>query len=165
MKNSFLKICVLFLFSLNSLIVFSQNTLHYNDEKGSPEAGFEAVSWLTGNWKGASDFGKFEENWSVANGNSMLFSFKMWNDKEVIFYEIGHIIVKDKSLMMQIKHFDKDLKGWEKQEETEDFRLVKIEKNKVYFDNITYEKISDTEMNVYVLMEESGEELKFNFKK
>ncbi len=165
MKNSFLKIGVILLFFLHFSNGFGQNTLHYNDEKGSPEASFEAISWLTGNWKGASDFGKFEENWSVPNGNSMLFSFKMWNESEVIFYEIGHIIMKDKSLMMQIKHFDKDLKGWEKQEETEDFRLVKIEKNRVYFDNITYEKVSDNEMNVYVLMEESGEELKFNFKK
>ncbi len=30
---------------------------------------------------------------------------------------------------------------------------------------IHYEKVSESEMNVYVFMEESGEELKFNFKK
>lgn len=165
MKNTFLKTIVLFLLFFGLTKGLSQNTLHYNDEKGSPEATFEAVKWLIGNWKGEADFGKFEENWSEPNGNSMMFSFKMWNEKEVIFYELGHIILKDKSLVLQLKHFDKDLNGWEKQDEKEDFRLVKIEKNRVYFDKITYEKVSDNEMNVYVLMEENGEELKFNFKK
>lgn len=52
-----------------------------------------------------------------------------------------------------------------KQDEKESFRLVKIDGNKFYFDKITYEKINDNEMRVYVLMEETGEELIFNFKK
>jgi len=89
----------------------------------------------------------------------------MWNENEVIFYEIGHVVEKDKSLELQIKHFDKDLKGWEKQEESENFKLVKIDKNRIYFDKITYEKISDKEMNVYVYDEESKRELQFNLKK
>ena len=40
-----------------------------------------------------------------------------------------------------------------------------MENNRIYFDKITYEKISENEMNVYVFMEESGNELKFNFRK
>ncbi len=154
-----------FLLFICSLTTFGQNTLNYNDEKGSPKATLQDVNWLIGNWKGESDFGKFEENWSPSSGKSMLFSFKMWNDDAVIFYEMGHIIEKENTILLQIKHFDKDLKGWEKQDETEDFRFIKIENNRVYFDKITYEKISENEMNVYVFMEENGNELKFNFRK
>lgn len=146
-------------------LTFSQNTLHYNDEKGSPKATLEDIKWLSGNWKGTSEMGSFEENWSKASAKSMLFSFKMWNENEVFFYEIGHIIEKDKSLVLELKHFDKDLKGWEKQDEKESFSLVKIEENRFYFDKITYEKINENQMRVYVLMEETGEELIFNFKK
>jgi hypothetical protein len=165
MKKSLYKKSMFFLLFICSLTTFGQNTLNYNDEKGSPKATLQDVNWLIGNWKGESDFGKFEENWSPSSGKSMLFSFKMWNDDAVIFYEMGHIIEKENTILLQIKHFDKDLKGWEKQDETEDFRFIKIENNRVYFDKITYEKISENEMNVYVFMEENGNELKFNFRK
>lgn len=161
MKKLFFIIAI----SLFTLSCKAQNTLHYNDEKGSPKATLNDLKWLSGNWKGASEMGNFEENWSEASAKSMLFSFKMWNDKEVFFYEIGHIVEKDKSLVLELKHFDKELKGWEKQDEKESFRLVKIDGTKFYFDKITYEKIDDHHMIVYVLMEENGEELIFNFKK
>ena len=145
--------------------LFCQNTLHYNDEKGSPKATLEDVKWLQGIWKGQDEATFSEENWSSAGGNTMHFSFKMWNETKVIFYEIGHIVQKDHSLLLQIKHFDKDLKGWEKQVEAQDFKLIKIDKNRIYFDSITYEKISNTEINVYVYDEENKKELKFNLKK
>lgn len=144
---------------------FSQNTLHYNDEKGSPKATLEDVKWFQGVWKGQDGDTYSEENWSAPGGKTMHFSFKMWNDKGVVFYEIGHVVEKDKSLVLQIKHFDKDLKGWEKQEESENFRLVKIDKNRIYFDKITYENISENEITIYVYDEESKRELKFNLKK
>ncbi|BCY27937.1 DUF6265 family protein [Flavobacterium okayamense] len=159
------KLLFLIAISIITLSCKAQNTLHYNDEKGSPKANLNDIKWLSGNWKGASEMGNFEENWSLASAKSMLFSFKMWNDNEVFFYEVGHIIEKDKSLVLELKHFDKELKGWEKQDEKESFRLVKIDGNKFYFDKITYEKIDDNHMIVYVLMEETNEELIFNFKK
>ncbi len=159
------KLLLLIAFTIFTLSCKAQNTLHYNDEKGSPKATLNDIAWLSGNWKGASEMGNFEENWSEASAKSMLFSFKMWNDNEVFFYEIGHIVEKDKSLVLELKHFDKELKGWEKQDEKESFRLVKIDGTKFYFDKITYEKIDDHHMIVYVLMEETGEELIFNFKK
>ena len=35
----------------------------------------------------------------------------------------------------------------------------------MYFDNFTFEKVSDNEVNVYAYFEESKEEVVFNFKK
>ncbi len=160
MKKTLLIIAILITF-----LIQAQNTLHYNDEKGSPKATLEDVKWLSGNWKGSYEMGNFEENWSNPSAKSMLFSFKMWKGNEVLFYEIGQIVEKDKSLVLELKHFDKALKGWEKQDEKESFRLVKIDGNKFYFDKITYEKIDENHMIVYVWMEENNEELIFNFKK
>jgi len=159
------QIILIFAISIFTLSCKAQNTLHYNDEKGSPKATLNDIKWLSGNWKGTSEMGNFEENWSDASAKSILFSFKMWNDNEISFYEIGHIVEKDKSLVLELKHFDKELKGWEKQDGKESFRLVKIDENKFYFDKITYEKIDDNHMIVYVWMEENNEELIFNFKK
>jgi len=49
-------------------------------------------------------------------------------DGKVDFYEIGPIIEKDNSLLLQLKHFGADLKSWEKKDETQDFELVKKKK-------------------------------------
>jgi hypothetical protein len=153
---------VAFLFFTN--IIIAQNTLQYNDEKGSPDATLKEMSWLTGNWKGTSPFGNCEEIWSEASAGTMPFSFKLQNENKVVFYEFGHIIQKDKSLQMQIRHFDANLKPWEA-DTPEIFNLVKIENNRYYFDGITYEKINDNLMYVYVFLEDSKEEIKFSFTK
>ncbi len=45
-------------------------------------------------------------------------------------------------------------------------QLVKIENNKAYFHKFTFERISKTELNIYVLFEETPEkemELKFSY--
>lgn len=152
-------------FVLTSSLCFAQNTLHYNDEKGSEKATLNDISWLVGNWKGDAFGGTFQENWSNPLGNSMMFDFKLVVDGKVVFYEIGHIIEKDKTLLYQIKHFDANLKGWEEKDQSEDFRFIKKENNRMYFDNFTFEKISDNEVNLYAYFEDSKEEVVFNFKK
>lgn len=144
---------------------FAQNTLTYNDEKGSPKATLADVIWIAGNWEGEALGGICQETWSKPIGNSMMFNFKLVKDNKVVFYELGHIVETDKTLLLQIKHFSAQLHGWESVNKSEDFRLIKIEENRVYFDQFTFEQVSDNEMNIYVVFEESGEEVKFNFKK
>ena len=98
----------------------------------------------------------------------MLFTFRLVIDGKVNFYEIGHIIEDGDSLLLQLKHFGGDLKGWEEKEETEDFKLVKKEANKIYFDGLTYQKVNENELNAYVLVKNKDgtqEEMKFNFKR
>ena len=62
----------------------------------------------------------------------------------------------DESLILQLKHFDGNMRGWEEKNETIDFKLVKLEPNKVYFEGLTMEKISDDQMNIWVLIEDEG---------
>jgi hypothetical protein len=59
------------------------------------------------------------------------------------------------------------LRGWEEKDETVDFRLVKIERNKVYFEGFTIEKVSENQMNIWVLIEskDSAEEVLFGYKR
>ena len=156
---------LLLLLVLATSFSFAQNTLHYNDEKGSEKATLEDISWLAGTWKGEAFGGEFEENWSKPTGGSMMFNFKLVAEGKVVFYELGHIIEKDNSLLYQIKHFDQNLKGWEEKDKSEDFRFIKKEKNRMYFDNFTFEKVSDNEVNVYAYFEKSKKEVVFNFKK
>ena len=159
------KLLLLLLLILGNTFSSAQNTLNYNDEKGSPKATLQDVKWIVGNWTGEALGGICQETWSEPIGNSMMFSFKLVVDGKVAFYELGHIIEKDKTLLYQIKHFDPNLKGWEEKDQSEDFRFIKKEGNRMYFDNFTFEYVSENEVNLYAYFEDSKEEVVFNFKK
>lgn len=126
------------------------------------------IEWISGNWKGEAFGGETEENWSKPSGGSMMAAFKLIKDGEVVFYEIEIIKEVENSLILQLKHFNNDLKGWETKDETVDFPLKEITSDKVVFEGMTFEKINEKEMNVYVDMHKkdgSVETLKFNYTK
>lgn len=128
----------------------------------------ENITWISGNWKGEAFGGITEENWSEPLGDSMMATFKLVNDNKVVFYEIEIIRQVKNTLVLQLKHFDNDLKGWETKDETIDFPLKEITRNKVVFEGMTFEKVSENEMNVYVdITQKDGsiETAKFNYKK
>lgn len=126
------------------------------------------ISWIAGNWKGEALGGIAEENWSEPSGGSMMAAFKLTKDNKVLFYEIEIIREVENTLILQLKHFNNDLKGWETKDETVDFPLKEITANKVVFEGMTFEKVNKNEMNIYVDMrqkDDSIEVLKFNYKK
>ena len=132
------------------------------------EPKLENISWISGNWKGEAFGGLTEENWSKPSGGSMMATFKLIDNGQVAFYELEIIREVENTLILQLKHFGNDLKGWETKEETVDFPLIKITPNKAIFEGMTFESINDNEMNVYVdIKQEDGniETVKFNYKK
>lgn len=146
----------------------SENTLKFLANAVSPNATLQQVAWIQGHWHGEAFGGLTEEIWSPPNGDSMMFVFRLLVDNKVQFYEIGGIRQIGETLLLQLKHFNGDFTGWEEKDETVDFKLVKIDSTKVYFDQFTFEKISDQEMNVYVVISEKEgleKEVKFNYKK
>lgn len=164
------KTAALCFFILFGYLSFSQskNTVKYSDSIPPVKASLHDVAWIEGHWRGEAFGGITEEIWSPPFGDSMMFSFKLINDNKVTFYELGVIREIQESLILQLKHFHGDLKGWEEKDETIDFKLVKIEKNKIFFDELTFEKISTDKINVYVVIDHkdgTSEEMKFNYKR
>ena len=158
----------LLLLLLFYLPTFGQNTIPYQDDNPSPKASLSDISWIAGHWKGEAFGGTTEEIWSPPLGDSMMFVFKLVVEGKVAFYEIGHIRQEGETLILRLKHFNDNLTGWEEKDETVDFRLVKLEGNRVYFDDFTFERINDSEINLYVVIEQengSKEEVRFNYKK
>lgn len=148
---------LLFLLLMGTGIVSAQKTMQLSEGQESPTASLKEVAWIEGSWSGEAFGGTAEEIWSAPLGDSMMFVFRLVNDNKVSFYEVGHIQQVENSLILQLKHFDGNLKGWEDKIETVDFKLVKLEKNKVYFEGLTMELVDKNHMNVYVLIEENGE--------
>lgn len=164
------KTCIYLLFLLICSSVYAQDakkTMSLADGDSSPEASIESYAWIAGHWKGEAFGGITEEVWTAPLGGSMMGSFKLVADGTVQFYEILIITQVEKTLMMRLKHFHGDLKGWEEKDETVDFPLVKASKGFLYFDGLTFERVGENEMNVYVVVEDGTEqsEVKFNYKK
>jgi len=156
---------IVFLISIASQ---AQNTLSFSDGEASPKADLAEIAWMQGHWTGEAFGGIVEEIWSPPLGGSMMFSFKLVNDGEVSFYELGHIRQIDTTLVFELKHFHGDLKGWEEKDEVKRFKLVKVEGNRFYFDGFTFENVGADEVNIYARIghdDGSEEEVKFNYKK
>lgn len=169
MKAKSIKITVLIM--LIAFTVFGQkneNTLIFNEEKNSPRATLSDIDWIQGHWQGVAFGGITEEIWTPPLGNSMMCAFKLVVDNQIQFYEITTITEDNGTLMLRLKHFHKDLKGWEERDVTKDFRLVKITQKRVYFEGFTFERISNNEINMYVMINNQDSkpvETKFNYKR
>lgn len=170
MKYSILLIALFFtvLFEVSAQKQVSEHILELDSLSVSPKAKINDVAWISGTWKGEAFGGITEEIWSEPMGDSMMAAFKLVSDGKVQFYEIEIIRELKESLILQLKHFNGDLKGWETKDETVDFPLVKITDESIYFDGMTFEKVNEKEMNVYVLMHEKDgttNEIQFNYKR
>lgn len=159
-------ICIFLLIPMT--LVQGQNTLQLKEGEDSPNANLEIISFVEGHWKGQAFGGDTEEIWSPPSGNSMMFVFRHLVDGEVTFYEIGHIRAIENTLIFELRHFDTDLHAWEEKNEVQQFKFIKAEDNRVYFNGFTFEKVSTDEINIYGLIgneDGSSSEVVFNYKR
>ncbi|MBC6997288.1 DUF6265 family protein [Cytophaga sp. FL35] len=151
-----------------TLQVFSQNTISHPISSTPPKVTIEAVSFMQGHWRGEAFGGITEEIWAPPLGGSMMFCFKLVVNGNVSFYELGHIRELDGSLIYELKHFNADMTAWEEKEEVQQFKLVKVEKDKVFFEGFTFERVGENEVVIYALIDgekDKPKEVTFNFKR
>ncbi len=140
----------------------SANTLTLNSGK-SPASTLKDIEWLTGHWRGEAFGGITEEVWTPALGGSMMCAFKLVSEGKVSFYELVAITEEGGTLMLRLKHFHGNMKGWEEKDKTIDFPLVKVEANRVYFDGMTFERAGADQLNVYVVIRDRGQDKEVKF--
>lgn len=144
-----------------------KNTEYLATGVSSPTASIEDVSWISGYWQGEVWGGQFEEIWSKPAAGSMMASFKFTESDQVKFYELLTISEHQGSLLLQLKHFSDDLKGWEEKDQSMNYKLVRLTDNAVFFEGYTYKLINHNEIHVYVVIENDGtkQETKFVFRR
>jgi len=143
------------------------NCKYLEEGQSSPKASIEDINWLAGHWQGEAFGGFIEEIWTHARGGAMMGSFRMIIKEKVSFYELMTVTEAKESLLLRIKHFDKDLKGWEDKNESVNFKLVELNPHKIYFEGLTMERLSNDQLNIYVIIDHEGkkEEAKFKYYK
>lgn len=143
---------------------YTKNTLKLTDNINQQKASINDVKWLKGDWLGTGFGNSVQEVWTQSTTHSMLGMFQMLNDDKVIFYEIFHLIESDGSLLLELKHFNADLTGWEEKEGKVTFPLIKIEGQTAWFDGLTYQR-KDNKLFAWVaIKQKDGSVIEGEFK-
>jgi len=120
-----------------------------------PPARIDAGAWLEGDWVGTGVGGTSEIAWLAPLAGNMASVYRAMRDGRVTFFQLVTLVEAGKSLAVQLKHFDPDLRGWESKEKTVDFNLVRAEPGALFLDGMTYRRIPEG-FECWVLAGEDG---------
>ncbi|MEM8485311.1 MAG: DUF6265 family protein [Bacteroidota bacterium] len=143
------------------------HTLNLDKDSTSPAASINQIAWIAGHWNGEAFGGQIEEIWSAPAGGAMMGMFRLIQGDEVGFYELMTLLEEAGSLAFRLKHFNKDLTGWEEKDETVTMPLVALDENIAFFDGITFQRVDDKTLQVYLASENKTggfDELTFTYK-
>jgi hypothetical protein len=126
---------------ISTTMFFVIGILCFGQTKDTP-----SYSWLAGSWTGNGFGGTSEEMWSQpSEDGTMMGTYRHHKgDGSLNFYEF---MVMD-STGLRLKHFDPDMKAWETKEEFVHFNAVKFTEDKIVLKGLTFERKSDTEMEI-----------------
>lgn len=126
------------------------------------------LAWLAGTWRGAGLGGVNEEHWSAPAGGTMLGMYRLLKDDRPVFYELLTLGESGGSLLMTLRHFHPDLRGWEERDETVRMPFIKAEAGRYCFDGLTLEPRPDGSLSIYLVIESKGaavREVAFNYRR
>ena len=141
------------------VVAVTENTLGLAENGRAATVELDELAWLAGRWAGEGLGGRVEESWTPPSAGSMVGTFKLASREDGAwkpsFYEFMAIFETAEGLVLRLKHFHPDVKGWEEKDEFVDFPLVKIEGRRVYFRGLTYERTAEDDLRIYLAMRTS----------
>lgn len=132
---------------------YTETTLKLAEGQTGAKATIADMAWLAGTWTGSGLGGVSEEIWSKPQNGIMMGMYRMLKDGKPIFYELLTLEEKDGTLLIRLKHFSANFVGWEEKDKTVDFKFVKKEGKRMYFDGMTFESVGKKDLNVYLAIE------------
>lgn len=143
--------------SLAAQSVYTANTLQLDESGSGPKASIEDLAWFAGTWIGEAFGGRGEESWSAPSGGTMVGTFKLMIDGQVTLYELLLLVPENESVTMKVKHFSADFAAWEEKEGYLSFPLVKLEPQAVYFSGLTWRRVDEQTVEVFLALRRDGE--------
>lgn len=131
----------------------TEHTVAADPDRPAPAATLADAAWIEGHWVGRALGGEVEEVWLPAAGGQMPGMFRLVSGGEVSFYELFALVEEDGSLVLKLKHFDRELAGWEGRDEYVTFGLVDLDDTTLWFDGLTMRRTGADELTVWVAME------------
>jgi len=78
------------------------------------------------------------------------------NDTSIVFLELLTLVEQDNSLSIRLKHFNSDLTGWGEKDVVREFKLVKKEENKLWFQGMTFQRIDERNYKVFLAIQKKN---------
>jgi hypothetical protein len=91
------------------------------------------LRFLAGAWTGAAGGTIVEEHWSTASNHTMIAMYREMEKDHTTFYEFLVLSDEDGKVVLRMKHFDKNLTGWEEKDQSVLFDATEISTNRVLF--------------------------------
>jgi len=135
---------------------YTEHTLRADSSGSRPAATVTQLDWLTGHWRGDGLGAVVEETWLPAAGGAMAGVFRLVRGDSVEFYELVTLVEERGSLVLRLKHFGPALAGWEAQDRSVTFPLLRVEPSRFWFDGLTMQLVSADEVHVWVALERTG---------
>lgn len=136
---------------------YTEHTIQLDEGGTQPEAIIDDVAWLAGHWRGVGLGGVVDESWTPPLGSTMAGTFMLTNADSLVLYEMMALVEANGSIAMWVKHFHPDFTGWEEKNDKVIFPLVRLAPDGLYFSGLTFKRIDDDSMNVFVAMGSGGE--------
>jgi hypothetical protein len=117
-----------------------------------PTACLEDARWLVGRWTGRALGGRVEEVWGPPQAGTMAGTFRLDGEEGPRFYELMLLIEEGGSLVLRLKHFGADLKGWEERDACVEFPLVALGPGELRFTGLTIRRESVDALTLHLAM-------------
>ena len=118
----------------------TEHTVRLDDGAGPGKAKIEDAAWLVGRWTGEGLGGVIDEHWAAPAGGAMMGMFRLVGENGPEFYELFALAEHEGGLILRLKHFHPDMRGWEERDRTVDFPLVAKSDGELRFDGLTYRR-------------------------
>ncbi|MEX0723286.1 MAG: DUF6265 family protein [Gracilimonas sp.] len=109
--------------------------------------------WLVGSWEGDGFGGISHESWEKPVKGTMMGMYRHISNGEVAFYEF--MLLDETGI--RLKHFNPDLTGWEEKDDMMKFKMIRSSKDKIEMEGLSYERISDSEIEIQLVMDQGSE--------
>lgn len=162
MKHLFTTAAALFILCVPAFaqVKNTENTLKLAAGQTSEKASIADMAFLAGAWTGTGLGGFSEEVWSKPQGGVMMGTYRLIKDEKPVFYEMLWLMETEGTLILRLKHFNPDLTGWEEKDKTVDFKFVKKDGKRMYFSGLTFDQVSNNELNIYLALRQRDGTLK-----
>ena len=160
MKILLLLVLIILPISLSAQTKNTENTVKLAEGQTGEKATINDIAGLAGNWNGTGLGGVSEEVWSKPNGGIMMGSYRLIIGGKPIFYEMMWMMEREGTLILRLKHFSPELVGWEEKDKTVDFRYVNKVGDRMNFSGLTFERVGDKGLNIYLALRQKDGTLK-----
>ncbi len=106
----------------------------------SQAASLQDLAWIAGRWQGELRGAPIEETWGAPSGDNMVGMFRAVRDGKVRFYEIMVIEQEATGPVFRLKHFNRNLAGWEEKEAPQAYPLASSKPGEAVFESSDKEK-------------------------